>query len=127
MSCGKKGPPFLPESDLSLRVDGLTGSWEEGSVDLVGRVQDDMKQASDVSGCKVYHAWYPMDDPPCEGCPVEVTELQEKTGNVITKGRFRCRIQIREKRGIHFFQVRLVGKNGVLGPVSNRVKLKIDD
>ena len=125
-ACGKKGPPFLTESKLSLRVDQLKGEWENGRVLLKGYVQGEDKEISRVTGCKVYHALYPMDNPPCEGCPIEMSDFKKINEKIISGDRFSCEIPGVEKMGIHFFEVRLMGKDGALGPPSDKVKLRIE-
>ena len=126
-NCGKKGPPFLTESKLSLRVDQLKGEWKNGLVLLKGYVQGEDKIISSVTGCRVYHAWYPTDNPPCEGCPIEMSDFKKINEKIISGDRFSCEIPGVEKKGIHFFEVRLMGKDEVLGPPSGKAKLRIDD
>ncbi|MCJ7686014.1 MAG: hypothetical protein MUO68_17160 [Desulfobacteraceae bacterium] len=126
-NCGKKGPPFLTESKLSLRVNQLKGEWENGRVLLKGYVRDENEEISSVTGCKVYHAWYPMDNPPCEGCPIEMAGFKEIKEKVVSGDRFNCEVPDVEKKGIHFFEVRLMGRDGAVGPPSDKVKLRIDD
>ena len=126
-ACGKKGPPFLPEKKLVTKVDRLTGKWENGKVRLEGYIEGDDKRRSDVTGCRVYHAWYPMDNPPCEGCPIEMTGFKEIKEKVVSGDRFNCEVLDVEKKGIHFFEVRLMGRGGAVGPPSDKVKLQIED
>ena len=126
-NCGKKGPPFLTKSKLSLRVDQLKGEWENGRVLLKGYVRGENKVISSVTGCRVYHAWYPMDNPPCEGCPIEMAGFKEIKEKVVSGDRFNCEVPDVEKKGIHFFEVRLMGRDGAVGPPSDKVKLRIDD
>jgi len=125
--CGKKGPPFLTESKFSLRVDQLKAERENGRILLKGYVRGEDKIVSSVTGCRVYHAWYTMDNPPCEGCPIEMTGLEEIKEEVISGDRFNCEILDVEKKGIHFFEVRLMGKDGALGPPSDKAKFTIVD
>jgi predicted small lipoprotein YifL len=126
-ACGKKGPPFLTESKLSLRVDQLKAERENGRILLKGYVRGEDKIVSSVTGCRVYHAWYTMDNPPCEGCPIEMTGFEEIKEKVVSGDRFNCEILDAEKKGIHFFEVRLMGKNGALGPPSDKAKFTIVD
>lgn len=125
-NCGKKGRPFLTRSKLSLRVDQLKGEWENGRVLLKGYVRGDNKVISRVTGCRVYHARYPMDNPPCEGCPIEMTGFKEIREKVVSGDRFKCEVPGVGNRGIHFFQVRLVGRDRAVGPPSDKAKLRID-
>ena len=125
-ACGKKGPPFLPEKKLVTKVDRLTGKWENGKVRLEGYIAGDDKRRSDVTGCRVYHVWYPMDNPPCEGCPIDMADFKEIKGMEISDDRFTCEIPGVKKKGIWFFEVRLIGSHGAIGPPSERVKVMID-
>ena len=126
-NCGKKGPPFLTQSKLSLRVDQLKGERENGRVLLKGYVRGEDEVISSVTGCRVYSAWYPMDNPPCEGCPIEMKGFKEIKEKVVSGDRFNCEVLDVEKKGIHFFEVRLMGRGGAVGPPSDKVKLQIED
>jgi len=108
-------------------VDRLTGKWENGKVWLEGYIEGDDKKRSDITGCRVYHTWYPVDNPPCEGCPIEMPDFKEIKEMEISGDRFTCEIPGVKKKGIWFFEVRLIGRNGALGPPSERVKVTIDD
>ena len=125
--CGKKAPPFLPEKKFPLRVDQLEGKWEKGRVVLGGYVRAEDKELSHVKGCRVYHSWYPVDDPPCETCPIEMAGFEVIKEKVVSDNRFNCEILDAKKKGIWFFEVRLIGRNGALGPPSDKVKLRIND
>ncbi len=127
-ACGKKGPPFLSAGQSTLRVEQLKAEREGGFFHLKGTVVDSHKLAKDVSnvtGCRIYHACYPLDEPPCEGCPIEYGVLKEIKGEIITQGKFSCQVPLKEKAGIHFFKVRLIGRMGETGPYSDRAKLVI--
>ena len=126
-ACGKKGPPFLPEKKLVTKVDRLTGKWENGKVRLEGYIEGDDKRRSDVTGCRIYRVWYPVDNPPCEGCPIDMADFRDIKEMEISGDRFTCEIPEVKKKGIWFFEVRLIGRNGALGPPSERVKVTIDD
>ena len=126
MACGKKGPPFLPESNVSLKVEQLKGKWENGAVILTGRVQlpqEQKKGTTDITGCIVHHALYAFETPPCDGCPVEYRDKREIRAEVVKGDEFRCEIPEIKRGGIHFFKVYLVSRKGGSGPSSNRLKL----
>jgi len=129
-ACGKKGPPFLPTGENLLRVEGLQADWENRVFHLNGTIVDAQGQAKDTStitGCRVFHARYALDNPPCEGCPIDYKTFKEIKGQVINEGGFSCRVPGRQKKGIHFFKVRLIGRKGEIGPFSDRAKLMVDD
>ena len=129
-ACGKKAPPFLPERVMVLRVDRLNAGWEKGGVVLRGSVvgpQGRTQGGGEIIGCRVYHSRYSIEDAPCEGCPIEYEGFKVIKGGVITKEGFYCPVPGIEKEGFHFFEVRLIDRNGAIGPASNRAKLRIDD
>ena len=125
-ACGKKGPPFLPEKKLTVKVDRLTGKWVDDQIRLAGSIAGDERRAKPV-GCTVYRAWYPLDRPPCEGCPIEMTVFKGAAETTISNDRFLCVIPEAEKKGIWFFEVRLTDSRGAVGPLSERVKVVIAD
>ncbi len=129
-ACGKKGPPFLPEMEIPYRVELLTAEWKHEAFLLKGAVDDTLgreKNVSNIAGCRVYHACYSLDDPPCEECPINYGPFKEIKGEVISQGEFSCRVLAKKKNGIHFFKVRLVGPKGETGPFSERAKVIIAD
>jgi predicted small lipoprotein YifL len=130
LACGMKGPPFLPEKSMPFKVKQMTGEWKDGVVYLKGHVvprNDDDGNAPDVLGCTVYHVQYDLENPPCEGCPIEYGILEERKADVITEDKFHCQFPRIKTKGIHFFKVCLLGPKGTLGPSSNGVKILIDD
>jgi hypothetical protein len=129
LACGKKGPPFLPDGSMALRIEDLRGEWEDGNAVLKGSItapSSKEKTLQDVTGYRVYHAWYPLERPPCDGCPVEYQWLRDMERAEIRGDRFSCQIPGIKRKGIHFFEVRLVGRRGAVGPRSNRIRLVVD-
>ncbi len=130
VSCGKKGPPFLPKTNTPLKVEQLKGQWTNEAVLLQGNIpalKGQKKDRPGVTGCRVYHVRYSLKNPPCEGCPIKYSGFQEIRGKILAKEDFLCEILLEKKKGIHFFEVRLMGPKGAVGPPSNRVKLIIED
>jgi len=125
-ACGKKGPPFLPEKKLAARVEGLTGKWIDGTIRLEGSIKGD-DRGQGITGCTVYHAWYPSDQPPCEGCPIKMVVLTEGVQPTILKDRFACDMPVTETEGIWFLEVRLTGRDGAVGPLSARITLQVEN
>jgi len=128
MSCGKKGPPFLSKTDMPLKVEQLNGQWTNDAVLLKGNIpalKGKKNGTPGVTGCRVYHTWYSLENPPCEGCPIKYPGFQEIRGEILSGEEFLCEVFVEKKKGIHFFEVRLIGPKGAVGPPSNRVKLKI--
>jgi hypothetical protein len=129
LACGRKGPPFLPKKTIAMTVRELRGEWENGLVILKGNVvteRDREKNESDVSGCRIYHARYELENQPCEGCPIEYEVLEEKKGKIITNEKFYCEVSGVKGDGIHFFKVRLLGRNATMGPFSNEARLVVE-
>jgi hypothetical protein len=122
--CGKKGPPFLTEYPVPPRVDSLQVSWQEGIVTLEGTVKSEDLDRDRITGCRVFSVWYSKDNPPCETCPIEMNTFQEIQGKVVEGTKFRCEIEKGKQTGITYFQVRLMGRGGRDGPLSDRVKLQ---
>lgn len=125
-ACGKKGPPFLPDKKLAAKVDQLTGKWVDGRIRLEGTI-DSGDKGPEIAGCTIYHAWYPEDHPPCEGCPIEMRAFTDAVETTVSGDRFTCDISVTEKKGIWFFEVRLTGSRGAVGPPSERIRVKIEN
>jgi hypothetical protein len=128
-ACGMKGPPFLPKGRALFEVQQLTGEWEDGEVYLKGHVvppRGSEKNTTDVLSCRIYHARYDLEDPPCEDCPIEYNMFKDIKTEVMTGNNFHCRVPWIKEKGVHFFKVRLLGPKEVLGPPSNEVKLTIE-
>jgi len=122
--CGKKAPPFLPEQKIPAKVDQLSGQYEDGRIRLSGQISGDDKGVK-ATGCRIYHAWYPADDPPCEGCPIEMIPFTEPGETQIADHRFACDIPSGNREGIWYLQVFLVDDKGAEGPPSERIRLEI--
>lgn len=126
-ACGKKGPPSILEESFSLTVKGLGGEWDRGEVVLTGDIistSGKTPHLEKVAGCRVYYALYPLNRPPCEGCPLDFTGTREISDDVTENSRiFHVTLPIRKTKGHHFFQVRLLNRTGTSGPMSDMVKL----
>ena len=125
-ACGKKGPPLLPKKDIPFSVQDLTAEWKNGIVLFKGKVEAFGERTGlHIQGCRIYHARYPLEKPPCEGCPIDYRGYREKKDVVLKGEKFFCELAMNKERGIHFFEVRLIGKRGTVGPPSNRIKVTI--
>jgi len=128
--CGKKGPPFLPEKEIPFRVEQLKAVCDRDVFYLKGTVfgpQGPVGDFSNITGCRIYHACYDLDNPPCEGCPIDYGPFKEIKGEIVAQGNFSCRVPIKKTKGIHFFKVCLMGPRGETGPFSDRAKLVIEN
>jgi hypothetical protein len=125
--CGVKGAPFLTEQKvLTFKVDQLEGAWDDKSLVLKGLVQGDNDSLSLITGCRVHYVWYSLDQPPCEGCPIEMKNFRDITGQIISDGQFSCELPAFKQKGICFVMVRLMEEESRLGPSSGRIKLISD-
>lgn len=125
--CGVKGSPFIAEQkDLTVKVDQLEGAWEDKSLVLKGLVQGDDDSIPLITGCRVYYVWYSPDRPPCEGCPIEMKNFRDLTGQIISDNQFECQLPAFKQKGICYIMVRLLEKEGRPGPSSGRIKLISD-
>jgi hypothetical protein len=114
---------------MPLKVQGLSGTWQDGRVILEGIVQVPAEYDMDlegVKGCLVFFTWYPLEDPPCEECPIDYTQIEEFKREVVTKEQFYCEIPVKRKEGILFMEVRLFNHKDAVGPPSKRVKLVME-
>ena len=125
-SCGRKGAPFLPQKSTNARVVDLKGTWQGGYIELKGVIVDSADPDSEVTGSRVHYAIYPVAEPPCDGCPIEFQGFHTYGTEVVREGRFFCKIPGALRGNIYYFEVRLEGEKGVLGPPSNRAKVVVE-
>jgi hypothetical protein len=103
------------------------GGLEEAIPGAEGPCSREMKTSrSLITGCRVYYVWYSLDQPPCEGCPIEMASFRDITDQIIKNDQFECRLPAFQQKGICFVMVRIMEKEGLLGPESNRIKLISD-
>ena len=128
-SCGKKAPPRPPEEKTPARIEGLQGEWKNGILRLVGKIVlhgERTSESAENRTCRIYHVSYPLESPPCAGCPVEFAGYEKILWG--TRGeRIICDLPIEKKPGFHFFQVRLIDPEGEIGPPSQRIELTVED
>lgn len=125
-SCGTKAPPFIPKEEFTARVEDLRGEAVNGEVLLKGNTPGlgGLKRAKGVvRGARVYYGRYPLENPPCDGCPIAYQGFHPFGPEVISEQGFSCKVPVRSKGEIYYFKVHLVGKSGGIGPPSNRVKI----
>jgi hypothetical protein len=126
VSCGKKGDPFPPTKEIVSRVTGLEGAWSGEDVLLTGRIEEPAK-VREGNGCRLYYAAYPLDRPPCEGCPIEYQGYESFGREAITGDVFSFKMPGIRRGNIYFFEVRLIGPEGNPGPPSNRVQVEVPE
>jgi hypothetical protein len=120
--CGKKGPPFLAKKPFDAYVMNLEGQRRAGSVLLEGRVVG-AKDKDLVQGARVDFARYPLDEPPCEGCPIEYRGSHRFGPEVVKGAGFGCEVPVDVKEDIYYFKVHLLGPDNTVGPPSNAVRV----
>lgn len=121
--CGKKGPPVPPPLQFSAAVMDLKAQADPAGVLLEGAVYGRKVDTASVSGCTVYHVWYPPGKEPCENCPLGFRPLETAGSFVSGPDGFSCRVPLEEREGVHYFQVRLLGPGGNPGPLSPVAKI----
>jgi hypothetical protein len=126
VSCGKKGGPFPPSKETVNRVTGLEGTWNGEDVLLTGRIEE-TAEVREGDGCRLYYAAYPVDRPPCEGCPVEYQGYESFGQEALTGDVFSFKMPGIRRGNIYFFEVRLIGPEGNPGPPSNRVQVEVPE
>jgi hypothetical protein len=124
-SCGRKADPFLPQEGTNAKVANLSGAWQEGYIELKGSIRDASESEATVTGAHVNYAIYPVDEPPCDGCPIDFRGFHTFGSEAVEKGQFSCKIPGVERGNIYYFEVQLVGAKGGLGPASNMVKVVV--
>jgi hypothetical protein len=122
LACGKKADPFLPQKGISAKVTDLKGVREKGNILLRGEIRG----TKDVQGARVYYAQFPLEDPPCEGCPIEYQGHRSFGAEVVTQEGFFCTLPVKVQRQVYFFRVNLIGSGGRMGPPSETVKVVIE-
>jgi len=127
-ACGKKAPPFLPQKTFGAKVVSLRAEYQNNILFLKGQVQGlngIETPETQVSGCRVYYVQYPLEKKPCSGCPIEFRDHQQFGPEVIDKEGFVCQMPDIKTGQIYYFKVLLIGPDGYLGPVSERISIEI--
>jgi hypothetical protein len=101
----------------------LRGAWQGGYIELKGGIAD---RDPAVSGSRVHYAIYPVEEPPCDGCPIEFQGFHTFGTESVQEGRFFCKIPGAVKGNLYYFEVQLAGEKGVLGPRSTRAKVVVE-
>ncbi len=126
--CGKKAPPFVPGNVFAFRVEGLKALAQGDQVLLTGALvpgeSRNMEKPVSVK-CRVYTLYYPAEKAPCEECPLPFETFEEVQPDILGNGKFQCTFPLGGKKGIYFFMVRLVDRNGNVGPPSGPSSLKL--
>jgi hypothetical protein len=125
-TCGKKTDLSLPKEQLPFQVERLNAFWEDGGVVLNGAIIRFGKQVfgtDEIKGIRLYQARFTLENPPCDGCPIDYPEYRLIWWKPSEPDVFRYATSIEKRKGIYFFRVRFIGRNGQLGPFSNQAKL----
>ena len=103
LACGKKGPPFLPKENISLRVEQLSAELQDGIIILKGHLIDIVGKNRDTSGdlgCQVYYAGYSLENSPCKGCPIQYRPIRGTGEEHIVNQQLTCKILGKKRRGM---------------------------
>ena len=125
-ACGKKAPPFFAQKQLAAYLVDLSAEQtERRSILLRGRIQGvrDPNGIRELEGARVLYARYPIEDPPCEDCPIEYRAYQDLGVEAFTADGFQGELPVQQEPQIYFLKVLLIGNGGALGPASDRVKI----
>jgi hypothetical protein len=128
-ACGKKAPPFLSENDFHAGVNHLSGEWDEGEILLKGPISPPLESGKDadiIRGARIYYAQYPLENAPCDDCPIEFHGFDTLDQEVIIEGDFRYCVPGKEQGNVYFFKVHLMGAEGTMGPPSNTVRIIVE-
>jgi hypothetical protein len=68
VSCGKKGPPRLPDAAKLPEISDLSYRLEGGEVVLTWSVPEEAVQ--DLEGFIIYRSLTSLSEEPCDGCPL---------------------------------------------------------
>ena len=79
---------------------------------------------SPATGVRVYFAQFPLENPPCAGCPIEYRDHYNLGPEVIKKEGFLYRMKERPIGQTYFFRVNIIGQYDTQGPPSNQVQIK---
>jgi predicted small lipoprotein YifL len=127
-ACGKKAPPFLPQEQVEAHVVDLSAEQTARGILVRGTIQGlrDSNGIRELDGARVLYARYPIEDPPCEDCPIEYRAYQDLGPEALTADRFQGELPVQLDPQIYFLKVLLIGKGGALGPASDRVKIVME-
>jgi hypothetical protein len=123
-SCGKKGDPFLSSKQTPDQVTDFEGAWNGEDVLLTGRIPEPMK-VREGDGCRIYYAAYPLDSPPCEGCPIEYNGYLSFGRELLTGDMFSYKVPGIRRGQLYFFEIRPIGNDGSPGPSSDTVSVEV--
>ena len=121
VSCGKKGDPFLPAPGGDSRVSGLEAKWSGEYVLLTGKIVGGRQSEA----IRAYYAAYPLDQPPCEDCPIRYQGFESFGPEVMDGSGFSCKVTGIRPGNLYFFELRVIGPGQSQGPPSNRVRVEV--
>jgi hypothetical protein len=125
--CGKKAPPSLLPGVFPARVENLTGHRANASIVLTGRIAPTALPEEAFKGCRVYAAQYSLADSPCADCPIAYQGYRRFGPEVLQGEEFLCEMPLKKAGQIYFFEVRLLGPEGTMGPSSDRVTVIVEE
>jgi hypothetical protein len=118
----------LPQQRVEAHVVGLRGEQTEGGILLQGAIHglSDDHGVQELEGARVFYARYPIEDPPCEDCPIEYRAYRDLGDDVFTTDGFRGELPAQPEQQIYYLKVHLMGRDGAVGPASDRVKVVLE-
>jgi hypothetical protein len=125
-ACGKKSPPYLPKKPFTATVVDLKGERSGDDIVLEGKISGLVgpEAVKTITGARVYIAQFPLQNPPCAGCPIEYHDRFDLGPEVFSGEKFLYRVSQRPKGQIYFFRVTIIGPEGAPGLPSNQVQVE---
>ena len=125
-ACGKKSPPYLPQKPFTATVMDLKGERSGDDIVLEGKIGGIVGPAEvkTFTGARVYIAQFPLNNPPCDECPIEYHDRYDLGSEVFSGEKFLYRVPQRAKGKIYYFRVNIIGPEGVPGLPSNQVRVE---
>jgi hypothetical protein len=103
----------------------LAASWEGDGAILEAQVlrpEGTREGQIEIKAIRLYHASFPREMSPCEGCPMEYRDVRDFKPQQ-EGARIRVKVTGLRADNVHFFQARVIGADGSLGHLSARIRL----
>ena len=122
VGCGKKAPPRYHVSKFNMMVESLVLEERNGTLILKGKISD-TRNIEKLKGCRIYLSEYDPEDRPCPKCPIKYQRYYEQGMEVFKGNRFVWRLSGVRPNKVYMFKVRLINRDGALGPSSDMVEI----
>jgi len=126
--CGKKSDPFIPKKQVSQVLRSVKAQYLGGRVVFEGKFVEARAGSAIQSGkirLRVEYNQYSNGKVPCDTCPIDFKEHDMIQGKVSQDGKFTADWLPPESKGLYVLRLRVVGKDGDLGPLSERIRVVV--